>query len=329
MKRRDFITQGGLAAAASMLVQPIRLAAQQTTLPVVGFLGGTAPCPEVVAPFVEGLAAAGFSDGRNVTVLRRWAHNQPDRLPALAADLLRNHAVVIATNGGAGPVRVVKAANASVPVVFLVGADPVTTGLVESLGRPGGKATGVYMLTSALNAKRLQFLHEMVPRAATMAVLINPTSPVAQAIENEVRAAAAAARVQVQVARAGSEREIDAAFASLAAKHVGALIVTNDPFFASRREQLVALTTRHALPAIFEWREFAAGGGLMSFGTDRAGALREQGAYVARILKGARPGDLPILQPTRFELVINRKTAKGLGLAIPQSLFQRADEVIE
>ena len=262
-------------------------------------------------------------------ILYRWANNQADRLPALVADLLRNQVAVIVTSGGSIPPRIAKAASSSVPIVFVVGLDPVAAGLVTSFNRPGGNATGVYMLTGELNAKRLGLLHEVVPRAQTIAVLVNPTGAAAPSIEAEVRGAAAATGVKTLVVHAGTERDIDAAFALLADKRIGALVVGNDPYFNSRREQLVALATRHALPAIFEWREFALSGGLKSYGTARAGAHRQLGAHLARILKGAKPADLPVIEPTRFELVINRKTAKALGLSIPQSVLQRADEVIE
>ena len=324
MRRRDFIT---LAGGAASIALSQTLGAQPPALPVIGYLGLTAPDPELVKPFLEGLAEAGFSVRRNVTVEYRWANDRADRLPALAADLLLKQVAVIVTSGGTIPARAVKAATTSVPIVFFVGVDPVATGLVDSLNRPGGNATGVYMLTGALNAKRLQFLHEMVPRAATIAV--NPSNAGAQAVENEVRTAAAALGVQPLVVRAGADRGIEAAFASLAEKRVGALIVGADPFFNSHRDRLVALAKRHSLPTIFTWREFATSGGLMSYGTDRAGAGRQLGAYAARILKGAKPADLPVMQPTRFELVINRKTATTLGLTIPQSLLLSADEVIE
>ena len=328
MRRRELLTFPAQAAALAVSsAYPSR--AQPLTSPLVGFLGGTAPIPDIVAPFVEGLAQAGFSDGRNVDILYVWANNQPARLPELVADLLRRSVSVIATNGGAIPVRAVQAASKSVPIVFLVGDDPARMGLVASLNRPGGSATGVYMLTASLNAKRVELLHQMVPQATTMAILVNPAGLGVQAIEAEVRAATAALHVQPLLVRAGTEREIDAAFETIARQRIGALVLGNDPFFNSRREQLVALATRHGLPAIFEWREFTAGGGLMSYGADRAGALREQGTYVARVLKGARPADLPVLQPRRFELVINGKTAQTLGLTIPQTLLLRADEVIE
>ena len=329
MRRRGFITLASGAAAASMSVLP-PVAAQQPAMPVIGFLGATAPAPELVAPFVEGLARDGFSDGRNIAIQYRWAHSQPDRYPALVADLLRNPVAVIVTIGGTGVAQAAKAATTSVPIVFEVGADPVTSGLVASLNRPGGNLTGISMLTSELNAKRLEMLHEMVPRAATIAVLLrNPTSAPAQSVENEIRSAAAAAGVQPQFIRADTEREIEAAFTIVIEQRIGALIVGNDPFFNSRREQLVALATRHSLPAIFEWREFTALGGLMSYGTDISDVLRQLGGYAARILKGAKPADLPIIQPTKFELVINLKTAKVLGLTVPPVLLARADEVIE
>jgi putative tryptophan/tyrosine transport system substrate-binding protein len=323
MDRRAFIaTLAGGIATVSMV------GAQQPVMPVIGFLGGTAPAPEVIAPFLGGLAELGFSDGRNVAIQYRWAQDQADRLPALVADLLRNQVVVIVTSGGMTTARTARAATTTVPIVFEVGRDPVTAGLVASLNRPGGNATGVYMLTGDLNAKRLGLLREMVPRAATIATLINPKNAGAQAIEKEVRAAAATAGVQVHVVHAGTDREIDAAFAILVEKRIGGLIVSNDPFFNNKREQLVTLATRHALPTIFEWREFTAIGGLMSYGTDISGVYRQLGVYVARILKGAKPADLPVIQPTKFELVINQKTAKALGLTIPQSLRVQA-ELIE
>jgi putative ABC transport system substrate-binding protein len=228
VKRRDFIALAGGGATASW-VSPRQVGAQPPPRPVVGFLGSAEPIPEVFASFLEGLAAAGFSDGRNVTVIYRWAHNQPDRLPALAADLLRNQPAVIATNGGAIVVRAARAASASVPIVFLVGADPAAAGLVDSLARPGGHATGVHMLTSALNGKRLQLLHEMVPRVATIGLLVNPASPGVDAAEAEMRAAADSAAVRLLVLRAGTGREIDAAFATLAEKRIGALMLSNDP----------------------------------------------------------------------------------------------------
>ena len=325
MKRSEFI-----ALLAGATAWPLATRAQQPAMPVIGFLGATAPAPELVAPFLSGLAAAGFSEGRNVAIQYRWAHNQPDRYPVLVADLLGNSVAVIVTIGGTVVARAAKAATTSVPIVFEVGVDPVTTGLVASLNRPGGNLTSVSMLTYALNAKRLEMLHEMVPSAATIAVLIrDPTSAQALSPEDEIRSAAAAAGVQAQFIRANTEREIEAAFTIVIEQRIGAQLVGNDPFFNSRREQLVALAMRHSLPAIFEWREFTALGGLMSYGTDISDVLRQLGGYAARILKGAKPADLPIIQPTRFELVINLKTAKALGIVVPAAILARADEVIE
>ena len=328
MRRRTFIHMVGGPATASMIA-PLPTRAQRPTVPAIGLLGGTAPFPELVAPFVEGLAEGGFSDGRDVVIHYRWANDHAERLPALAAELLRMPVAIIVTIGGTSPARAAKAATTTVPVLFEVGRNPVMLGLVPSLNRPGSNATGVYMLTGELNTKRLELLHEMVPRAATIAVLINPTSSAAQADENAVREAAAIAGVQSLFVRAGTQREIEAAFELVAAKRIGALVVSANTFFNSHRELLVALATRHALPAIFEWREFTASGGLMSYGTHRAAAYRQLGAYAAQVLKGAKPADLPVIQPTRYELVINLKTAKALALKVPQSLLLRADEVIE
>jgi putative ABC transport system substrate-binding protein len=261
------------------MIAPLPTRAQRPTVPVIGLLGGTAPAPELVAPFVEGLAEGGFSDGRDVVIHYRWANDHADRLPALAAELLRIPVAIIVTIGGTSTARAATAATTTVPVLFEVGRNPVTLGLVPSLNRPGSNATGVYMLTGELNTKRLELLHEMVPRAATIAVLINPTSSAAQADENAVREAAASAGVQSLFVRAGTPREIEAAFELLAARRVGALVVSAHPFFNNQRELLVALATRHALPAIYEWREFTASGGLMSYGTHRAAAYRQLGAY--------------------------------------------------
>jgi putative tryptophan/tyrosine transport system substrate-binding protein len=325
MNRRDFVVQLGGAAAA---LASARATAANAALPLIGFLGATAPAPRLVAPFLEGLAEAGYVDGRNVVIRYRWADNRAERLPALADELVAAGVAVLVTSGGAVPARAAQAATRTVPIVFEVGIDPATTGLVASLARPGGNATGVYMLTGALNAKRLQYLHEMVPQATTFALLMNHTGAAAAAIEGEVRAAAASTGVRLVIARASAAAEIDAALDALPAAGVQALVVGNDAFFNSRREQLVAAALRLKLPAVFEWRDFALDGGLMSYGSDISGAHRALGAYVARILKGARPADLPVVQPDRFELVINRKTATRLGLTIPQALLLRA-EVIE
>ena len=325
MKRRTCLAL--TAGAASHLVS-WGARAQQPALPVVGVLGGTAPLPGVVGPLLEGLAQGGFHVGRNVAIEYRWADNQPQRLPALVAELLRIPVAVIVAISGA-PARAAKAATTSVPVVFEVGADPVVSGLVDSLARPGGNLTGVHLFTADLNAKRLGLLFEMVPRAATIGALVNPTLIGAQGVEAELTRAAAALGVTPFIVHAASEGEFDAAFARIVAKRAGALIVGNDPFFNSQREVLIALAKRHALPAVYESRQYVTRGGLMSYGADFASVFRQLGAYTARILRGDRPADLPVVQPTRFELVINRGTANALGLTIPSSLLLRADEVIE
>ena len=326
MKRRDLVALCGLATTAGAMQ---RAFAQPVALPVIGFLGSTAAAPELLPPFVAGLAEGGFRIGRNVALEVRWADNDAQRLPALVAELLRLPAAVLVTVGGLVAARAAKAATSRVPVVFEVGADPVAGGLVDSLARPGANLTGVHMLTGDLNAKRLGLLHEMVPRAATIAALINPANARTGAIEAEVRTAAAALGIVPWIVHASTEREFDAAFASAVGQRAGAIVVCNDAYFNSRRAVLVALARRHGLPAIYEWREFAALGGLMSYGTDLAGVLRQLGGYTARVLKGVKPADLPVLQPTGFKLVINRKTAQALGLTVPSALLLRADEVIE
>ena len=265
---------------------------------------------------------------RNVAIEYRWAHNQPARLPELVAELLRIPvAVIVAISDG--PARAAKAAMTAVPIVFEVGADPVAQGLVQSLARPGGNPTGEHLYTANLNAKRLGLLHEMVARATTIAALVNPTLAGALGTEDELARAGVAIGVAPFIVRAATEPEIEAAFARIAARRAGALLVGNDPFFNTRRELIVALAKRHALPAIYESRVYTASGGLMSYGIHFGDVFRQLGAYTARILRGDKPADLPVGQPTRFELVINRGTAKTLGLAIPQALLLRADEVIE
>jgi len=325
MRRRAFIVRVGAAAAALASAPLVRGA--EAALPIVGFLGLTGPAPRLTAPFLDGLVEAGFVDGRTVAVVYRWADNQPERLPALAAEIVAARPAVIATIGGIGVARAAQAATATVPIVFEVGADPVAAGLVASLARPGGNSTGVYMLTGTLNEKRVQYLHEMVPRATTVALLLNPRGAVAE-IEPRVREATDLRGLRLVVVSARTEQEIESAFQDVAASGAGALVVANSPFFNSRREQLAAATLRLGIPAIFEWREFAVAGGLMSYGSDISGVYRQLGVYVARVLKGARPGELPIVQPDKFELVINRRTAARLGLTIPQSLLLRA-EVVE
>lgn len=325
LRRRDWLGRVGAAAFLGWSLAASSRA--NAPLPVVGFLGLTGPAPHLTAPFLKALAEAGFVDGRTIAMVYRWADNRGERLPALAAEIVAAHPAVIATIGGVPVARAAQAATPSVPIVFEVGRDPVAAGLVDSLARPGGNSTGVYMLTAALNEKRVQYLHEMVPRATTVALLQHPRGPVA-VIEAAVREATDPLGLRLVVVRAGSEAEIDTALQELASSGAGALVVANNPFFNSRREQLVASTLRLGIPAIFEWREFTVGGGLMSYGSDISGVYRQLGVYVARVLKGARPAELPIVQPDRFELVINRRTAASLGLTIPRALRLRA-EVVE
>ena len=326
LRRRDWLERIGASAFLGWSLAASARAAD-AALPVVGFLGLTGPAPGLIAPFLKGLAEAGFVDGRTVAMVYRWADNRSERLPALAAEIVAARPAVIATIGGTGVARAAQAATSTVPIVFEVGIDPVAAGLVASLARPGGNSTGVYMLTGTLNEKRVQYLHEMVPRATTVALLLTPRGPVAE-IEARVREATDLRGLRLVVVSAGTEQEIESAFQDLAARGAGALVVANSPFFNSRREQLAAATLRIGIPAIFEWRDFVVAGGLMSYGSDIAGVHRQLGVYVARVLKGARPAELPIVQPDRFELVINRRTAARLGLAIPQSLLLRA-EVVE
>jgi putative tryptophan/tyrosine transport system substrate-binding protein len=327
MKRREFITLVGGAAAT----WPLTVRAQQQPMPVVGFLNAASPGPlrQQVAAFREGLKESDYVEGRNVAVEYRWAEGQYDRLPALVADLVRQQVSVIVSGGGAPAVLAAKAATTTIPIVFSLGADPVGLGVVASLNRPGGNITGVYQFTSGLEAKRLGLLHEMVPKATPIAVLVNPNFADAENQLRDVEEAAARLEVQLVIVRANAESDFDAAFSTLVRQRAGALLVCSSPFFNGRREQLVVLAARHAVPAIFEWRDFAAAGGLMSYGTSLADAYRQVGVYAGQILRGAKPADLPVVQSTKFELVINLSTAKALGLTVPPQLLARADEVIE
>jgi putative ABC transport system substrate-binding protein len=328
MRRRDLL----LLAAAGLALRPLSVRAQQKAMPVIGFLGVANPdgFAASVASFHKGLREAGFSEGQNnLAVEYRWADGDNERLPALAADLADHKVDVIFTSGGALAALAAKQATSTIPIVFETGVDPVEQGLVASYARPGGNLTGVTILTADLMPKRLEVIAELVPQARTIALLVNPNNAGAERIARDVQQAALAKGVQLQILKAAAEDEFAPAFASLGQSHADALLVGNDPFLFSRRDRLVSLAAHHRMPTIYEWRDFVIAGGLVSYGTNLSEMYREAGVYVGRILHGAKPTDLPVLQPTKFELVINLKTAKTLGLTVPQSLIARADEVIE
>jgi putative ABC transport system substrate-binding protein len=307
---------------------PLAARAQQPAMPVVGFLGAGArgPLHEQIAAFQEGLKESGYVEGQNVAVEYGFAEGQFDRFPALASDLVRRQVAVLFVASNAGALAA-KQATRTIPIVFTAGDDPVASGLVPSLNRPSGNLTGVYQFANGLEAKRLGLLHEMVPKATTIAVLVNPNYSGFENQLREVQEAAASLGVQLVIVRANVESDFDAAFSTLVQQRATALLVT--AFFNIRRQQLVVLAARHALPAIYEWREFAAAGGLMSYGTVISDSYRQAGIYTGRILKGAKRADLPVVQSTRFEFVINLPTARALGLEFPATLLARADEVIE
>jgi putative ABC transport system substrate-binding protein len=326
VRRREFISLlGGAAAAWSFAAS-----AQQAAIPTVGFLSNISPDPiaRPLAAFKQGLREAGYVETENVTIEYRWAEGHNDRLPELAADLAhRQVEVIVATGGGASAVAA-KRATTKIPIVFSAATDPVQLGLVASLNRPSGNATGVFVLTNALEAKRLGLLHEMVP-SATIALLVNPETPGAETQLSEAEAAARSLSRQTIVLKASTEQDLDTAFARLAELPDKALLVAADPFFNTRREKLIELAARGAAPAIYEFRDYPVAGGLMSYGISLADAYRQVGLYAGRILKGESAADLPVVQPTKFELVINVKTANSLGLKVPPTLLALADEVIE
>ena len=327
IKRREFITLLAGAAAA----WPLAARAQQPAVPVVGILASVSPAPYAgfIAAIKEGLQQTGYIEGRNVTIEYRWAEGHYDRLPQQAIELVDRGVAVIILVGGGPTIAVAKAATATIPIVFVMGDDPVKSGAVTALNRPGGNATGVNLLTVAMEAKRLQLLHELVPNVAVVAIIVNPNNPQAAEQLQDLQAAARTLGVEVEVFKAGSPSDIDTAFASLVGRRAGALLVAADAFFNTRREQFVVLTARHALPAIFHFREFAAAGGLMSYGPSLTDAYRQDGIYAGRILKGEKPAEMPVQQAVKIELVINLQTARALGLTIPLPLLGRADEVIE
>jgi len=327
MRRREFVK----AAAGAAVAWPFAAGAQQPAMAVIGFLSSRSPgeAALLVAAFRQGLSDTGYVEGQNLTVEYRWAEGHYDRLPAFAADLVSRKVDVIAASGGPNSAQAAKSATSTIPIVFIVGSDPVADGLVSSLARPGGNLTGVSIQVSELTPKRLELLYELVPHAKVIALLVNPNSPEGESQTREVQEAARAKGMELHVLKAKTEGEINAAFATLLQLHAGALIIAADPFFGGRRDQFVALAARDAIPTIYFTREFTTAGGLISYGPSLIGLYRQVGNYAGRILKGEKPAELPVQQPTTFDLVINLKTAKALGLTVPPSLLGSADEVIE
>ena len=325
--RRQFISALGGAVAA----WPLAARAQQPAMPVIGFLNGQSPTEYAyyVDAFLQALSAAGFVEGRNVAIEYRWAEGQYDRLPALAADLVNRRVAVIVATGATASALAAKAATVTIPIVFTTGGDPVKTGLVPSLNRPGGNITGISFLVNETGSKELELLCEMVPSATSVGLLVNPSNRNTKVGITDVQKAARVLGRQVQFVNASSESEIDSAFATFVLQRVNAIVVEADALFVARCDQVAALAARYALPAIYSLLEQAAAGGLMSYGASQADAYRQAGVYTGRILKGEKPADLPALLPTKFELVINLKTAKALGIAVPAGLSARADKVIE
>jgi putative tryptophan/tyrosine transport system substrate-binding protein len=327
VRRRAFITLLGGAAVA----WPLAARAQQRTMPVIGFLHAASPDTNTdrLRAFRQGLKESGFIDGENVAVEYRWGENQIDRLPALVTELIRRQVAVIVATGGSVPALAAKAGTTTIPIVFTVPEDPVRLGLVASLARPGGNATGINFFSAELLAKRLELLRELVPAARHLAVLVNPADAEAETVLRDMDTATRAMGLQIQILNVSTSRDIDATFATFARERPDAVFVSGGPLFISRRVQLVLLATRHAVPASYGSREYAEIGGLMSYGTSLTDVYRQLGVYAGRILKGAKPADLPVMQATKFELVINAQAARVLGLTVPPMLLARADEVIE
>jgi putative ABC transport system substrate-binding protein len=326
LRRREFITLLGGTA----VVWPLGGHAQQS-MPVVGFLQSASPGPyaPLVQAFRDGLGRSDFTEGRNVAIEYRWAEGQYDRLPAMAADLVARKVSVLAATGGIPAALAAKAATTTIPIVFLMGTDPIKAGVVTSLNRPEGNITGVSFLVNSLGTKRVELLSQLVPRASTIGMLANPTNPDAEIETRDAQAAVQALGRKLVVVKASTENELEAAFATLVERGAGALAVVGDPFFVARRDLLIMLAARHKMPAIYILREYPADGGLMSYGTSFSDTFRQAGVYVGAILKGAKPADLPVIQSTKFEFVLNLKTAKALGLEVPPTLLAIADEVIE
>jgi putative ABC transport system substrate-binding protein len=325
MNRRELMLLLGGALTAARALR-----AQQKTMPVIGYLNGTSPVPgeTSLVAFRQGLSQAGYVEGQNLAIEYRWAMGRYDRLPALAADLVARKVDVIAATGGSA--RPAKNATSTIPIVFTGSGDPVADGLVASLARPGGNVTGVTYMTPELTPKWVELLSELVPQSSVIALLVNPNdAPNAERTMRDVQEAARTKGVQLRILKAGTESEIETAFTTLMQMHAGALVIGGDTFFSSQGNQLAVLALSHAIPAIYEWREFAAAGGLIAYGPSNTGTYRRAGIYAGKILKGAKPADLPVEQPTTFELVVNLKTAQALGLTVPPSILARADEVIE
>src|SRR6516225_2028858 len=327
MKRREFITLLGGTAAT----WPLTARAQQPALPVIGFLnsGSADAYPDRITAFREGLRQLGYVDGENVLVDYRWALGEYDRLPAFAAELVERHVSVLIATGGEPAALAAKSATSTIPIVFAIGGDPIKLGLVASYNRPGGNATGANILAAEMDGKRLELLQELMPNAARVGLLLNPNFPAYPTQLNELQQAATIMGLQVDMLRANTDDEIEAAFEIASRKRIGALVLAASPFFDTRRDKLVALAAGHALPTIYHFREFAVAGGLMSYGVSIPHIYRQVGVYAGRILSGENPANLPVQQPTTFELVINLKTAEALGVTIPPTLIARADEVIE
>jgi putative ABC transport system substrate-binding protein len=326
MRRREFITLVGGAAVA----WPLASRAQQSAMPVIGFLSSRSPGESagIVAAFRKGLGQAGFVEGENLAIAFRWAEGHFDRLPGLAAELVGLHVALIFAAGGQPSALAAKAATSTIPIVFSAVSDPVEIGLIASLNQPGGNITGMGVFAT-LGAKRIELMKELMPAAGVLGYLLNPSDPMSDSESQRVLGAARVLGVELHVLSASSEYELDAAFASVAKLGVAALVVSGEPFFDSQRDRIVALSARHAVAAVYAWREYVLAGGLMSYGTDLPDSYHKAGIYAGRVLKGEKPADLPVMQPTKFHFAINLKTAKALGLSVPPALLARADEVIE